>query len=62
MPVLHGAPIEQNVCTEWYTVKELKPISSHIGHHCIQMEANILTDWTIDALLQGPRIIHLIEN
>ena len=59
MPVLHGAPIEHDVCTEWYTVEDLKPILSHIGHQCIQMEANILTDWNIDALL--PKIIHLIE-
>ena len=22
MPVLHGAPIEHDVCTEWYTVKD----------------------------------------
>ena len=32
MPVLHGAPIEYDICTEWYTVKDSKPISSHIGH------------------------------
>ena len=44
MPVLHGAPIEHDVCTEWYTVEDLKPISSHIGHQCIQMEINIPTD------------------
>ena len=31
MPVVHGAPIEHDVCTEWCTVEELKPISSHIG-------------------------------
>ena len=43
------------------TVKELKPISSHIGQHCIQMETNIPTDWNIDALLQEPKTIHLIE-
>ena len=59
MPVLHGAPIEYNICTEWYTVEDLKPISSHIGHQCIQMEANIPTDWNIDTLL--PKTIHLIE-
>ena len=53
--------IESDVGTEWYTVEDLKPISSHIGHHCIQMEANILTDWNIDALLQEPKTIHLIE-
>ena len=61
MPVLHGAPIEHDVCTEGYTVEELKPISSHIGQHCTQMETNILTDWNIDALLQEPRTIHFIE-
>ena len=61
IPVLHGAPIEYDVSTEWYTVEDLEPISSQIGHQCIQMEANILTDWNIDALLQEPKIIHLIE-
>ena len=61
MPVLHGAPTEHDVCTEWYTVEELKPISSHIGQHCIQMDTNIPTDWNIDALLPVPRIVHLIE-
>ena len=61
MPGLHGGPIEHDVCTEWYTVEELKPISSHIGQHCIQMETNILTDWNIDALLRELRTIHLIE-
>ena len=62
LPVLHGAPIEHNVCTEWYTVKELEPIPSHIGNHCIQMEANIPTDWSVDALLQTTgRTIHLTE-
>ena len=25
------------------------------------MEANILTDWNMDALLQEPRTVHLIE-
>ena len=60
MPVLHGAPIEFDVGTEWYTVEDLKPISSHIGHQCIQMEANIPTDWNIDALLPT-QTIHLIE-
>ena len=59
MPVLHGAPIEHDVCTEWYTVEDLKPISSHIGHDCIQMETNILMDWNTDALLS--KTIHLIE-
>ena len=60
-PVLHGAPIEHDVCTEWYTVEDLKPISSHIGQQCIQIEANILTDWNIDALLQESKTIHLID-
>ena len=60
MPVLHGAPIESDVGTEWYAVEDLKPISSHIGHQCIQMEANIPTDWNIDALLP-PKTTHLIE-
>ena len=59
MPVLHGASIEHDVCTEWYTVEDLKPISSHIGHQCIQMETNIPMNWNIDALL--PKTIHLIE-
>ena len=59
VPVLHRAPIEYNVCTEWDAVDELEPILSYIGHQCIQMEANILTDWNIDALL--PKTIHLIE-
>ena len=44
MPVLHGARIEHDVSAEWYTVEDLKPISSHISHQCIQMEANIPTD------------------
>ena len=61
MPVLHGAPIEHDVCTEWCEIEELKPISSCTGQQCIQMEANILTDWNIDALLQEPKTIHLIE-
>ena len=59
MPVLHGAPKEHDVCTECYTVEDLKPISSHIVHQCIQMETNILTDWSINALL--PKAIHLIK-
>ena len=59
MPVLHGAPVEHDVCTEWCEVEDLKP--SYIGHHYIQMEANIMTDWNIDALLQEPKAIHLIE-
>ena len=60
MPVLHGASIEHDVCTEWCEVEDLKPISSYIGHQCIQMEANIPTDWNIDALLPL-KTIHLIE-
>ena len=61
--VLHRAPIEHNVCTEWYTVQELEPIPSDIINHCIQMEANILTDWNVDALSETTpeRTIHLIE-
>ena len=62
MPVLHGAQTEHDACTEWYTFEELKPISSHIGQHCIQMETNIPTDWNIDALLQEPRTIHFTER
>ena len=61
MPVLHGAPTEYDVCTEWCEIEELKPISSYIGQQCIQMEGNILTGWNIDALLQEPKTIHLIE-
>ena len=61
MPVLHGTPTEYDVCTESYTVDDLKPISSHIGHQCIQMESNILTNWNIDTLLQEPKTMHLIE-
>ena len=26
MPKLHGAPIKHDVCTEWYTVENLKEI------------------------------------
>ena len=48
IPALHGAPIEYDVDTEWYTVEDLEPISSQIGHQCIQMEANILTDWRLE--------------
>ena len=59
VPVLHGVPTEYDVCTEWDAVDELEPISSHIGQQCIQMEANILTDWNIDALM--PKTIHIIE-
>ena len=59
VPVLHGVPTEYDVYTEWDAVDELEPISSHIGQQCIQMEANILTDWNTDALM--PKTIHLIE-
>ena len=61
VPVLHGAPTEYEVCTEWDAVDKLKPIQSYFGQQCIQMEANILTDWNIDATLQEPKTIHLIE-
>ena len=61
VPILHGAPTEYNTCTEWDAVDELEPISSYIGQQSIQMEANSLTDWNIDALLQEPKTIHLIE-
>ena len=61
MPVQHGAPTEYEVCTEWDAVDKLDPISSSIGQQCIQMEANIPTDRSIDALLQEPKTIHLIE-
>ena len=57
--VLHRVPTEYDVCTEWDAIDELEPISSHIGQQCIQMEANIPTDWNIDALM--PKTIHLIE-
>ena len=59
MPVLHGAPIEHDVCTAWCEVEELKPISSYICQQCIQMEANILTDWNINAFLQEQKTVHL---
>ena len=59
VPVLHGVPTEYDVCTEWDAVDEVEPISGHIGQQCIQMEANILTDWNIDGLM--PKTIHLIE-
>ena len=61
MPVLDGAPTEYEVCTEWDAVDKLDPISSYIGQQCIQMETNIPTDWNIDALLQEPKTLHLIE-
>ena len=56
VPVLHGTPTEYNVCTEWEAIDELEPIPSYISHQCIQMEANIPTDWNIDALM--PNISH----
>ena len=59
VPVLHGAPVECDVGKELDAVDELESISSHIGQQCIQMEANIPTDWNIDALM--PKTIHLIE-
>ena len=61
VPILHGVPTEYDVCTEWGAVDELEPISSHIGQQCIQMEANILMDWNIDAFLKEPKTMHLIE-
>ena len=61
MPVLHGALIEHDVCTEWHLVEELEPIPSYIVNHYIQMEANIPTDWSVDALLQTTETIHLIK-
>ena len=59
VPVLHGAPTEYDICTDWEAIDKLEPIQSYIGHQCIQMEANIPTDWNIDALM--PKTIHLIE-
>ena len=59
--VCKGAPTECEVCTEWDAVKELEPISSCIGQQCTQMEVNILTDWNVDALMQKPKAVHLIE-
>ena len=53
VPVLHGAPVESDVCVEWHTIEELKPISSYIINYC--------TDWSVDALLQTSKTIHLIE-
>ena len=35
MPVLHGAPIESNIGNEWYTVEDLKPISSYTDYQYI---------------------------
>ena len=61
VPVLHGAPTEYDTCTEWDAVDELEPISSYISQQYIQMEANIPTGGNIDALLQEPKTIHLIE-
>ena len=62
MPVLHGAPTEYDICTEWDAVEEFEPISSCIGQQCIQMEANILTDWNIDASWQLFKLIINGEN
>ena len=59
VPVLHGVPTEYDTCTEWEAVDELEPIPSYVGHQCIQIEANIPTDWSIDALM--PKTIHLTE-
>ena len=59
VPALHGVPMECDVCTEWDAVDKLEPISSHIGQQYIQMEANIPTDWNVDALMT--KTIHLIE-
>ena len=61
--VLHRVPTECNTCTEWDAVDELELIPSYISQQCIQMEANIPTDWNIDALLPKtmPKTIHLIE-
>ena len=61
MPVLllHGIPTKCDTCTEWDAVDELEPIPSYIGQQCIHMEANIPSDWNIDALM--PKTIHLIE-
>ena len=59
VPVLHGVPTEYDVCTEWDAVDKLEPISSHIGQQRIQMEANIPTDWNMDALM--PKTILLTE-
>ena len=59
VPVLHGVPTEYDVCTEWDAVDKLEQISSHTGQQYIQMEANIPTDWNIDALMT--KTIHLIE-
>ena len=49
VPVLHGVPTEYDVCTEWDAIDEIEPISSHIGQQCIQIKANILTDWNSDS-------------
>ena len=59
VPVLHRVPTEYDTYPEWEAVDELEPIPSYIGHQCIWMEANIPTDWNIDALM--PKTIHLIE-
>ena len=59
VPVLQGVPTEYDTCTEWEAIDKSEPIPSYTGHQCIQMEANIPTDWNIDALM--PKTIHLIE-
>ena len=59
VPVPRKVPTEYDTCTEWEAVDELEPIPSYISHQCIQIEANIPTDWNIDALM--PKTIHLIE-
>ena len=59
--VLHWVPTEYDTCTEWDAVNKLEPISSYTGQQCIQMEANIPTDWNIDAFLQEPKTIHIIK-
>ena len=61
VPVLHGVPTEYDTCTEWDAVDKLELISSYISQQCIQMKANILTNWNTDALLQEQKTIHLIE-
>ena len=58
--VLHGAPILHDVQTEWHTIEQIEPVSTFIGDHCIQMEANILTEWCIDRFMQA-NTVHLIE-
>ena len=59
--IVNAMTKEFTMPVEWYTVEDVEPTSSQIGHHCIQMEANIPTDRNIDALLQEPKTIYLIE-